>query len=306
MLRKPPPALDAGHVFAEPTPLGLIGLALGCAALVPLAFGADPSPSVYATAGMFCLLFGAGCQMLAGLMSFANKNLYGGTLFTAFAFYWMINWWALGAWTDNMLAQQVIAAGGTATPVALPDPTTLLAVDVTSLVVFLVLTYGFCHYSKMLFVFLADIDLMFVLKVIDGFRGTHDLALGVAILTVGLGAIALWIAFALLINPVAGRNVFPVTGPVFKATPPAPGFDFSLRHAIFDALYRHFKEQAFAPMPLATLRAALPGDADPLPDLFYLQERGGLLLSPDGGDEVEGVRLTAAGIDLYEERVLGK
>ncbi len=216
----PPPAPDAGHIFAEPTPLGLIGLALGCAALVPIAFGAEPSPSLYATAGMFCLLFGAGCQMLAGLMSFANKNLYGGTLFTAFAFYWMINWWALDAWTESMLAAQVIAAGGTAAPVALPDPSVILAVDAASLVVFLVLTYGFGHYSKMLFVFLADIDLMFVLKVIDGARGTHDLAIGVAILTVGLGAIALWIAFALLINPVAGRNVFPVTGPMFKATPP--------------------------------------------------------------------------------------
>jgi hypothetical protein len=39
-----------------------------------------------------------------------------------------------------------------------------------------------------------------------------------------LGVISLWIAFALLINPVAGRAVFAFPGPSFRATPrPAPG-----------------------------------------------------------------------------------
>lgn len=296
MLSKPPPAPDAHHLFAEPTPLGLIGLALGCAALVPIAFGAEPSASGFATAGMFCLLFGAGCQMLAGLMSFANRNLYGGTLFTAFAFYWLLNWWALDSLSASMLGETV----------ALPDPTTVLASDVLALVVFVVLTYGFGFYSRLLFAFLVDIDLMFACKVINGALGTHALDLAVASLTVGLAVIALWIAFAMMINPTAGRAVFPVSGPMFTPAPPPPGFDFSLRQAIFEALYAQWTRAAFQPMPLGEIRRAVAGDDDLLPDLVYLEERGGVRLAMGEGGEVEAARLTAAGIDLYEERLLQK
>lgn len=32
---------------------------------------------------------------MAGILSLANKNLLGGTLFTAFAFNWVMNWWTL-------------------------------------------------------------------------------------------------------------------------------------------------------------------------------------------------------------------
>ena len=39
MLKKPDPGLHANAFFAEPTPLGLIGLAIGCAALTPIALG---------------------------------------------------------------------------------------------------------------------------------------------------------------------------------------------------------------------------------------------------------------------------
>ncbi len=296
MLRQPVPAADAHHRFAEPTPLGLIGLALGCAALVPIAFGAEPTANGFATAGMFCLLFGAGCQLLAGLMSFANRNLYGGTLFTAFAFYWTLNWWALDSSAAALLGEAV----------ALPDPATILASDVLALVVFAVLSYGFGFHSKLLFAFLADIDLMFICKVANGVLGTHALDPAVAWLTVGLAAIALWIAFAILINPTAGRAVFPVTGPLFTPAAPPPGFDLDLRHTIFDALYGHWRRSAFRNMPLGALQAVAGDDVDLLPDLHYLQERGGVKLAFADGGAVEGARLTAAGIDLYEERVLQK
>src|SRR3954470_9770200 len=115
------------EVFAEPTPLGLIGLALGCAALTPIAFGHSLTPAGLKTAAMFCLLFGGGCQLLAGLMNFANKNLFGGTVLTAFSFNWILNWWSLTS-----------IAGGT-----IPDHDILLSVDVASLVIFVVITFGF-------------------------------------------------------------------------------------------------------------------------------------------------------------------
>jgi succinate-acetate transporter protein len=46
------------------------------------------------------------------------------------------------------------------------------------------------------------------------------LGLGVGVATIVLMFIALYISFALLVNPSAGRAVFPTSGPMFKATPP--------------------------------------------------------------------------------------
>jgi succinate-acetate transporter protein len=189
--------------LADPTAMGLIGLAVGCAALLPIALGLTLTPEALKTAAVFCLLFGGGCQLFAGLGGFVNRNLFGATLFTAFAFNWGVNAWML--WS---------VAGGT-----IPDPTVLLAVDLCFLLIFLVMTWGFGYFSGLLFAFLADIDLMYVLKIIAGLTGTHALALPIAGCTLALALLALWIAFALLINPVVGRRVFPFPGPLFKAGP---------------------------------------------------------------------------------------
>ncbi len=186
--------------FADPTALGLIGLAVGCAALVPIAFGWSVTPAALHTAAVFCLAFGGGGQLIAGLINLANKNLYGGTLFTAFSFNWIINWWAL----EQLAAGQV------------PDHAVVLAVDVCFLAVFLVMTWGFGYFSKVLFVFLADIDLLFIARILKGTLAVPGMDLVIACATVALALIALWIAFALIINPVAGRNVFPVSGPMWQ------------------------------------------------------------------------------------------
>ena len=46
--------LGTGHreLFAEPAPLGLIGLAIGCAALTPIAFGESLTPQGLSTAAI--------------------------------------------------------------------------------------------------------------------------------------------------------------------------------------------------------------------------------------------------------------
>lgn len=200
--------------FGEPTPLGLLGLSIGCGALLPIAFGMVPSEpaqaaAMFATASWFCLLFGAGCQFLAGIMSLANKNTLGGTLLTTFSFNWVMNWYALSEASQGRLV----------------DPTVGFAVDCTFIVIFVVLTYAFGFYSKLLFFFLVDIDVLYVLRIARHLLGHgHALAptlgLGIGVATLVLMAIALYISFALLVNPAAGRAVFPTSGPMFKATPP--------------------------------------------------------------------------------------
>ena len=283
----------AGHheVFAEPTPLGLIGLALGCAALTPIAFGHALTPAGLRTAAMFCLLFGGGCQLVAGLMNFANKNLFGGTILTAFSFNWFLNGWALLA-----------AASGAGL-----DHEILLATDATSLLLFLVITYGFGFFSSLLFVFLLDIDLLYACKVVAAVSGTHALAQPIAVLTVVLGLLALWIAFAGLINPTAGRPVFPIPGPLFFPAK-KQGFDWSVRNTMFEVLFKHWTTMAFKTMPFEELKQQMAerlGDRNILPDLAYLMELGAVVVTTEN-DTFVNIRLSAEGIDLYEQLILKK
>ncbi len=198
-------------IFGEPTPLGLLGLSIGCASLVPIAFGWMPSEPAQVvmmlkTASWLCLLFGAGCQFLAGIMSLANKNTLGGTLLTTFSFNWVFNWWALDQ-----------ASQGKAV-----DGRVGLAVDVAFILIFVVLTYAFGFFSKLLFAFLLDIDLLYVLRIMKHFSSASfaaTLGIGIGIATVLLAAIAMYIALAMLLNPAAGRPILPIAGPLFRAGP---------------------------------------------------------------------------------------
>src|SRR5262249_10974012 len=137
--------------FADATALGLLGLAIGCAALMPSALGmkAAFTPDALRMSAWFCLLFGAGGQFLAGVMGLSNKNMLGGTLFTTFSFNWVMNWWSL-----SELAQGRV-----------PSSVVVLAVDVCFLLVFFVMTYAFGFASKLLFAFLADILVLYALRI---------------------------------------------------------------------------------------------------------------------------------------------
>lgn len=190
-------------IFGDPTPLGLLGLAIGCAALTPMAFGYALTPAGFKTAAIWALLFGTGCQLLSGLMNLTNKHVLGGTLFTAFSFMWIINAWTLNSYANGFV----------------PDHTVLLALDVTLLVIFSVLTYGFGFASSLLFVFLLDIDLLFVCKLAkvccSSAAAVSSLNFMIGCLTVGMGLIALWLAFGLLLNPLAGKEIFYLGKPLF-------------------------------------------------------------------------------------------
>lgn len=189
--------------FADPTALGLFGLAIGCASLLPVAFGMKEAftPDALRTCAWFCLLFGAGCQFLAGILSFANKNMLGGTLLTTFSFNWVMNYWSL-----SELAQGRV-----------PSSAVVLAVDACFLVVFLVITYAFGYFSKLLFVFLLDIDLLYMLRIGREVAHAPSLGLPIAIVTVALMAIALYIAFALVLTNASGRALLPLGGPLYGA-----------------------------------------------------------------------------------------
>ncbi|MBX3226476.1 MAG: hypothetical protein KIT84_32555 [Labilithrix sp.] len=193
--------------YAEPTSLGLFGLAIGCASLLPVAFGMKEAftPEALRTTALFCLLFGGGCQLLAGLMSFANKNMLGGTLLTTFSFNWVIN-----AWSMRELAEGRV-----------PSSTVLLSIDFCFIVIFVVMTYAFGFFSRLLLVFLLDIDLLYVFRIAKELLHMPALATPIAFATVVLMLLSLYIAFALVLANASGRQILPIGAPLFAATPPA-------------------------------------------------------------------------------------
>lgn len=293
MIRRIELAAERREIFAEPTPMGLIGLAIGCAALMPLVTGVTATPAAMKTAAILCLLFGGGCQLFAGVMGLVNKNLLGGTLFTTFAFNWAMNWWILDASASGVI----------------PDGSVLFALDLIFLVIFGVLTFGFGYFSKLLFFFMLDIDLLELAKLVRHFSAPGTTlfsvcSIAVVALTAGLAVIALYIAFAMLMNPTVGRSLFKVAGPMFTAAP-KPRFDTSVRQALFEVLYAHWREKAFELLAVDEIRRRITGAAggrDLMPDLCYLSEIGAVKLGDDGA----AARLTAAGIDLHEQLALKK
>ena len=283
MVKLAPVSLHGKEAVADPTPMGLLGLAIGCAALVPIAFGKSLTPAGLETAAVFCLLFGAGCQFFAGLLNLVNRNLYGGTLFLTFAFNWVMNWWSL-----RSLAKGLVPDGGI-----------VFATEVCFLVIFVLITWGFGHFSSLLFVFLLDIDLLFLFKVLGHLLGTKAFALPIALLTVGLAAIALWIAFAILLNPVTGRQVFPLGKPMFRSAAKPP-VDLSVRTALVATLYGAWKETG-AGLARADLVARLAALGQPrlAAEPAYLEARG--VVADAGG----APQLSPAGIDLWESHAGG-
>jgi succinate-acetate transporter protein len=195
--------------LADPTALGLFGLAIGCASLLPVAFGVKEAmtPEALKTTALFCLLFGAGCQFLAGMMSFANKNMLGGTLLTTFSFNWIMNWWSLSELSQGRV----------------PSSAVILAVDASFLLIFVFMTYAFGFFSKLLFVFLLDIDALYILRITRELTHIPSLGLAIAGATVALMFLALYIAVSLVLGNASGRIILPIGGPIFTATPaPAP------------------------------------------------------------------------------------
>lgn len=192
--------------YAEPTSLGLFGLAIGCASLLPVAFGMKEAftPEALRTTALFCLLFGGGCQFLSGLMSFANKNMLGGTLLTTFSFNWIVNAWAMKELSEGRV----------------PSSHVILSIDVCFLVIFLVMTYAFGFFSRLLLAFLVDIDVLYIFRIARELLHLPALALPIAFATVVLMLLSLYIAFALVLVNASGRQILPIGTPLFTATPP--------------------------------------------------------------------------------------
>ena len=104
------------------------------------------------------------------------------------------------------------------------------------------MTRGFGHFPSLLFVFLLDIDLFHAANVAAHLPDTKAFVLPVALLTVGLAVLSLWIAFALLLDSATGRRVFPMGASVFQSLA-RPPLELSAGTAIVAALDGRWRDE---------------------------------------------------------------
>jgi succinate-acetate transporter protein len=282
------------HVFGEPAPLGLLGLAVASFSLAPILFGIGANKEGFLLVAVCAILFGGCCQLLSGLMDFANKNTFGGAVFTTFSFMWFKTGIEFYLITKGTLLSHDVS----------------FILDVCLLIIFAVLTYGFGHFSTILFLFLLDVDMIYVCKITNYLSHSAIMTKPLGIFTILMGVIAVWITFATLINPLVGSPVFKGGPPLFRSKK-KPFFDFTVRNTIFTVLYEQWQANSFRLMSALELTAKVSekaGVENIEPDLFYLMEYGSIVMefSDEEKTEIKGVRLTAAGIDLYEQLVLKK
>ncbi|MCI0497045.1 MAG: acetate uptake transporter [Thermoplasmata archaeon] len=184
--------------FAEPAPLGLIGLAV--AALV-LGLSDLGHSSVAHKSGMipWTIFLGATAQLLAGLMDFRRNNVFGGTAFTTYALLWysVSLTLVLAIYFDAKVDMAHYAHG-------------LLGFLFFSVI----LTVASLMTNKTFIGILVWIDIAIYALVMHILHGTSQEAVGYALLVVSF--LSFYGAAAILLNAMAGKQVLSMGKPLWK------------------------------------------------------------------------------------------
>ena len=289
--------------LGNPTPIGLMGLAIGCAALAPaelhLTDMADPMIWVWMlmTAGIL--------QIYAGVVDLVNRNILGATAFTLYGTLWVISAWKMGGATVFGTSHGEVK--GFVYLVYLPFT--------------IFMTIGFATVSRTLFTVFVSFIVIFLVEVIAAFVPAFH---GVAVLVAGVlhaisAGLCLWAAAGSVINPILGKNVFKQGAPLLVShgdAPQADDFESLLRHQgirkkIVTQLYHFWESHAWdwiATDAVGT-RTGIALD-DLAPDFWYLYQRGLVEVDEEyliaNPGRPKHVRITSTGIDYYREIQMGK
>ena len=192
----------SGHIqelVANPTPLGLLGLAL-----VTLVASSQKLGITDGTAYIipWAIFLGATAQFLAGMYDFKHNNTFGGTAFCGYGLFWFgvgATWW--------MQATGVIAKG------AGFDPHQLGFAFLGYLIFTIYMTVGAMGTNKNLFIIFFLIDLLFLGLFMNNLTGVeiwHELAAYSEIL---ISLFSFYGSAAALLNTHYGYNVLSVGAP---------------------------------------------------------------------------------------------
>ena len=176
---------------ANPAPLGLLGF--GMTTVLLNLHNADVIPlSVVIVAMGFAL--GGAAQIVAGIMEFSNKNLFGATAFTAYGFFW---WSLIFIWCNPF-------ANAAADPISMGWY--LLVWGVFTLF----MSIGTLKHNRATQVVFFSLTLLFFLLAIGDFTGVGAITLTAGIVGIFCGGSAMYASFAQVLNNEFGKTVLPM------------------------------------------------------------------------------------------------
>ena len=183
---------------ADPTPLGLMGLAVVTMVASAAKLGIVSNVAWVLPWALFC---GAGAQVVAGVLDYLHKNIFGGTVFCAFGFFWFgvgMSWMIkAGAFGEGL------AAG--------VDP---LAIGIAFFAYFLfavAATIAASSANLFLFVDMVLIDILLLGLSLDAWGiGGHAPHLIAAYAEVAISLLSMYGAGAALLNGFYGRAFWPL------------------------------------------------------------------------------------------------
>ena len=183
---------------ADPTPLGLMGLAVVTMVASAAKLGIVSNVAWVLPWALFC---GAGAQVVAGVPHYLHKNIFGGTVFCAFGFFWFgvgMSWMIkAGAFGEGL------AAG--------VDP---LAIGIAFFAYFLfavAATIAASSTNLFLFVDMVLIDILLLGLSLDAWGiGGHAPHLIAAYAEVAISLLSMYGAGAALLNGFYGRAFWPL------------------------------------------------------------------------------------------------
>eukprot|EP01083_Nonionella_stella_P017337 48481_1 len=197
------------HV-AEPAPLGLFGLGMGCLILMFVDFEVTSGKLMLIP---WIFLLPASLQFIAGIFDFMRHNVFGGTAFLGYS----MVWYGLSAVYFLEIQYMYHPAKDILLPEdPLPSRQHFAIICIGYLIFSVMLTIVSCGINRILFFILASIDFTFLVLAIHIFEPEHcpSWIVGIGLLCVFLTS--MYGFLAILILKVAGGEVFPIGAPFCK------------------------------------------------------------------------------------------
>mmetsp|Transcript_6378 Transcript_6378/g.7943 ORF Transcript_6378/g.7943 Transcript_6378/m.7943 type:complete len:266 (+) Transcript_6378:73-870(+) len=187
------------HV-ADPSPLGLFGLAMGCLLLFCVDFKATKGALMMIP---WILYLPALLQGIAGFFDYIRHNIFGATAFMGYAFFWF----GLGT---TMILEQFQGNNEDIVPHPVRQHTGIMAIGY--LIFSILLTILSLGTNRVLLGVLISIDYSFLMLILHIFIELNAIALGIGLVFVML--FSLYGFTAVLLLKMAGGEVLPLGKPL--------------------------------------------------------------------------------------------
>lgn len=180
-------------VYANPAPLGLFAFGMTTVLLNLHNAGLFELDSMILAMGIF---YGGVAQVIAGIIEAKKNNTFGFTAFTSYGFFWL-----------TFVGLLVLPKMGLATPVS---NTGLVAYLVMWGIFTLLLFIGTFKINKALQLVFGTLTLLFFLLALGDLTGNENIKHFAGYEGILCGALAIYAAFAQVLNELSGRVVFPI------------------------------------------------------------------------------------------------